>query len=344
MFRGQFPLKPDQIFLRSVLREFITQGKVESVPRAVDLPWLNEIVMQHGLFAIFLKMLSGDNIPPEMSKRWQHASIFVLMKNNYALQAAMEVLSRCKQNNIPAVALRGIVLANSVYSDPMLRPMTDVDILVPNSAAEKLLKLRKKYSWNSFTRLRSQYVFNLNRTTIEIHLSFLTPRRYKNIADFNFWLDNRRTISTPKGHLDCLSLEHELLGLVLHWYIHHDLEGYLKGIDIALLILNNAIDWNYLKWWCRQYTLTRMFCFTIAYVNFLFDLNLSSKALNLEKSLPVNPGAVFDAFLAPSIDQDHPRYALRRKNNQMFVAEPFSVKMKQALQFMDLYDLIQKRL
>ena len=343
MFKGQFSRNPNQIYIRRVLRDFITQGKTESVPQAVDLLWLNKTVMQQGLFAIVLKMISAESIPPDISKRWQHASILVLMKNNYALQAALELLSICKRNNIPAVALRGVVLAHSVYCDPMLRPMTDVDILVPNSASEELLQLREKYFWSSFKRLRSQYVLTLNRTKVEIHLSFLTPKRYKNIADFNFWLDNQRTISTPKGFLDCLSPEHELLGLVFHWYIHHELEGYLKGIDIALLILNNSVDWDYVVWWCKRYALTRIFCFTMAYVNFLFGLNLSPKALNIEKSLPLNPSVMFDAFIAPSIDQDHLKYAMRRKMNQLFVAESFSVKLKQAMRYMDLYELMKKQ-
>jgi len=343
MFKGNFFRNPNQTYIRRVLRNFIIKGKTENVPEVVDLLGLNKTVMRQGLFAIFSKMLSADSIPLDISKRWQHASILVLMKNNYALQAAMELLSVCKQNNIPAVALRGIVLAHSVYCDPMLRPMTDIDILIPNSASGELLKLREKYSWSSFKRLRSQYVLSLNRTKVEIHLSFLTPKRYKNIADFTLWLDNRRAISTPKGFLDCLSPEHELLGLVFHWYIHHELEGYLKGIDIALLILNNEVNWDYVIWWCKRYALTRMFCFTMAYVNFLFGLNLSPKTLNIEKSLPLNPGVMFDAFIAPSLDQDHLKYAMRRKMNQLFVAESFSVKLKQALRYMDLYELMKKR-
>ena len=86
-----------------------------------------------------------------------------------------------------------------------------------------------------------------------------------------------------------------------------------------------------------------MFCFTMAYVNFLFGLNLSPKALNIEKSLPLNPSVMFDAFIAPSIDQDHLKYAMRRKMNQLFVAESFSVKLKQAMRYMDLYELMKKQ-
>jgi hypothetical protein len=45
---------------------------------------------------------------------------------------------------IPVLALKGIVLAYAVYGDPSLRPMTDLDLLVPQGERENALRVLRK--------------------------------------------------------------------------------------------------------------------------------------------------------------------------------------------------------
>lgn len=333
-------LDATQRFLRQTLHDFITNTRARALPRRINWRWLEKFGLQQGFFAILRHQLPPGMLPQKTAQCWQQASIAVWMQNQRALQATCMVVKRLEAQRISVVALRGMVLAHTVYPDPMLRPMADVDLLIPSRASQDFTELIRAGVFGPVRSLRSQFVFGVKETKFEVHWSFLTPKRYRNAADFDGWPMDRRLCQTHWGRLPCLSPEKELLGLVLHWCLHHELEGFLRAIDIALFIGKHTLNWDYIQDWCARNALTRVFCFTIAYIDFLFALNLSGNLRSPKEHLPKSSPILFSAYLAHSLGQDCVTAILRRKKNLLFLSESPGTKLRQLLRYFDLYDYI----
>jgi hypothetical protein len=255
------------------------------------------------------------------------------------LKSTAKLFSIFEAERIPAVALRGITLAEWIYPEPSLRPMKDVDILLQSAARHSFVDQLKKYGLLPVKKLRSQFVYCIDNTVFEIHWSFLTPKRYRNAANFNQWFISRRSINTAEGQIYCLKPEDELLELICHVFIHHELDRFLQIIDIAILVTNTRLDWDYLRLWCKDASMTRLFCFTMAYVDYIFDLNLQKKLARFGLCLSPKIYKVFDAYASYLFDEDSLSHFIRRKKNILFVAEQPKIKIKQLARFLNAKEI-----
>jgi hypothetical protein len=338
------PTQPGELYLRQILNGFITGNETDQPPSSMNWPWLEKFVLKQGIFAILVRQLSPSVLPAATFRRWQHAGIEVAMHNSRALAATRQIMNLLDKAAIPVVGMRGIVLAHLIYPDAMLRPMADVDLLIPAAARDAFQQLVEKNTFGPVKHLRSQFVFGLQQTKFEVHWSLLTPRRYRRAADFDAWTAHRRYIETPLGQLACLCPEHELLGLICHWAVHHELAGLVPAIDIARFVHCQNLDWDYLRMWCTTYNLTRLVTFTLAYIDALFDMRLAENMTSEAHLLPRQADLVFAAYMAKTWERDNAMAALRRKKNLFFIAESASKKFKQALRMLDPYDLYRQHL
>jgi hypothetical protein len=330
-------------YLRQVLGAFVTGQDVAPPPPEINWSWLETFALRQGLFAILMRQLPPATIPEPIFHRWQHAGIQVAMQNTRALAATHQVLARLEKAAISAAGMRGIVLAHLIYPDAMLRPMADVDLLIPIAARDAFEHLIAENAFGPVKYLRSQYVFGLNQTKFEVHWSLLTPKRYRSAADFETWVSHRRGIETPLGQLWCLCPEHELLGLICHWAVHHDLAGVLPAIDIARFIQSQPLDWAYIRRWCASHHLTRLVTFTLNYIDTLLNTRLAHHLPNASQYLPPHTDRVFAAYMARMWAQDTAIAAWRRRKNLFFLAESATTKLRQAIRMLDLYDLYRQR-
>jgi hypothetical protein len=91
----------------------------------------------HGLETLLAAHIrtAGVQIPAAASDRLKARSV----QQSHALavrtRVVLECLSALEQAGIPVLVLKGAALAQLVYADPLLRPMHDVDMLVPATAA-----------------------------------------------------------------------------------------------------------------------------------------------------------------------------------------------------------------
>ena len=299
-----------------------------------DWSGINRLAVRHGVAGVFSHYYGqNDQVPLTFRRSWKDSLMSVLFLNERSLKATVKVLRILEMENVPVVVLRGMALAYTIYPEPYLRAMQDVDLLIKSDSKERLLRSLSKHGFDPSKRLRGQFVYQINGTEIEVHWSFLTPKRYRNMADFDKWIDTSKVVSNQFGNLRCLSAENELLELVCHSFIHHELSSVQSLIDMARLLRSTDIDWVYVRSWCEGAGISRLFYFTLTYVDHLFDLNVSLPSGFSERLITKDRVALFDAYTAVLIDADNRWHFLRRKRNLLHVAERLSTKLKQLIRF-----------
>ena len=109
-------------------------------------PVLGEMAAAHRLEPLLAWRLQRErwSVPAEISKAWRGArrrAGLVALAQNAALRLALERLDAAA---IPVVALKGVALAWRHYPEPALRPMRDIDLLVPKPRAREAFALLER--------------------------------------------------------------------------------------------------------------------------------------------------------------------------------------------------------
>ena len=87
---------------------------------------------RHGLAPLLLKHLQYLDwpLPHPASRLLRSLALRARLANRIRNEVMVALLDRCQMNGVGLLLVKGIALANCVYSDPGLRPMRDIDILV----------------------------------------------------------------------------------------------------------------------------------------------------------------------------------------------------------------------
>jgi hypothetical protein len=173
-----------------------------------------------------------------------------------------------------------------------------------------------------------------------LHWSFLTPKRYREAADWSKWLDHR--VQFPgEPALFHLSASDELLALVMHGFIHHELSSLLQWLDIALVSLDPSVDWDYIDRWCQVAGVSKIFWSTLGLVNSLLTLGLHQrcKVWNPEVTAPCPATSM--AYFAPLFGVDSRWHLVRRRRHLLEVAPTRWLKLLQVLRFVSMDELRQ---
>nr|WP_319397831.1 nucleotidyltransferase family protein [uncultured Carboxylicivirga sp.] len=229
---------------------------VVSFEKALEASFV-QLAVVHGLGAnIFLKVKREKivGISEEHIDLWKRNYFQISLQFQQKLKVFLEIQELFKQNNIPIVALKGIALAISLYDDEGVRPMGDIDILVPEGKAMEALKLLKNagaiqaYTPRSVIHEKAHShvrAVNYNGVLVEIHqrLFALGNRFY---VDTNACFDNTKSIMYQMKNILVLNDLYMAYHLICHLAYNVKNEGLRLGwlLDIALLLnkQNNLLD------------------------------------------------------------------------------------------------------
>jgi hypothetical protein len=163
---------------------------------------------------------------------------------------------------IPALALKGIVLAYAAYKDPSLRPMMDLDLLVPPGEREHAISVLRKLEFghpqgfpipirDHVWRLAPEQEFapplqsSKSRVKVEIHTKLACSEPLFRTPVQEFW---SRSTTAALGGLCARTLcpEDNLFHICLHQARTHLFEkGLLPLLDIKILLESNEHwDWE----------------------------------------------------------------------------------------------------
>ena len=210
---------------------------------------------------------------------------------NYALlnQTQAQIDRVLNEAGIPATWLKGIALAHTVYLRPWLRPMVDLDVLVPYESRQTALSVVEAQGFR-YKRdpgilsvdvpedvLHHYYLMGsvADAVCLELHFRLLghdglelLPRE-----QLNWFWESTTTCEVNGNEITILQPEAHLLYLCAHALLQHG-EANLKLLqlfDIHLLITEKKLDWHVisdkaieLKW---AYAVERALTITQKYFN-----------------------------------------------------------------------------
>lgn len=214
---------------------------------------LLDAVQHHGLAPVFhVFTRRRPDVPSPIAERLRKAYVQNRARVTVMLSEAARVSTALEAAGIPCVPLKGAALAEDLYGDPAMRPMMDVDLLIPYDRlrearrivaglgyAEELLDLRQDFE----EHFRNEIVFFRAAPLpcrIELHWGLL------NFGGNEPWTAEAfaRSVLTPKGRR--LTDEDTLLHLAAHAAYHHQNDRVMWELDIALLLQTRgaAIDFE----------------------------------------------------------------------------------------------------
>ena len=211
----------------------------------------------HGLGPLFFKRLKQSDaracVPADEWERLRVAYLAAAGRNMHRYRELRPVLRRLRHSGIPVIVLKGAYLAEAVYGDVALRPMGDVDLLVPRAELPRaqaiLLDMggvhQQTEDIESLCRKRHHLPPVVIRgVTIEIHWTIASPTAPMRI-DAAGLLDRARPATIAGVEVLALSPEDLLLHLCLHLGRDHRFKGLksLCDIDETIRRYGSELDW-----------------------------------------------------------------------------------------------------
>jgi len=141
------------VLLKALLKHFAEPQSGRSDRVAEELERANESALRWaldaGLGPLLQNTLQHDaaRIPPGFREPLLSGDLTAQVEHGERLDAAIDVIHTCVDAKVPVTLLKGISISEQYYDPGHLRPMTDIDILVPEDAygnVEALL-LRRGY-------------------------------------------------------------------------------------------------------------------------------------------------------------------------------------------------------
>jgi len=328
------------LFLRSTLSSFISGRKQTPDLSGLDWRTLQEIVRGRNLGALFSFCHAKNNLPPPVLQEWQQMKMRTSLENLTKLKVATDISAISEKAGIHAVAMRGIVLAHTLYPDPAMRPMHDIDLLIRPADREQFLAAMKDAGHEPTDIFRSQYVYSIRNVTVEVHWQLLSNKRYRERIDSNALIDSSVKAEASNGFYYRLTDQWELIGLVVHAFTHHNLGQLFSLIDIGLYMRNKDIDWQEIVRYSKDMQMTRMMHLTLAIVNHIFGLELEEKILSHFAQTQDKVEQYFQAYTEQALARISLPTHLAIKRSQFYVAETAANKGRE---FLRLFSTKERR-
>jgi hypothetical protein len=200
-------------------------------------------------------------IPADLRAAWAHTHRRAALRSLTGQRELMILHDLLEDAGAPYLALKGAYLAWHAYPEPGLRPLRDLDLLVPRDRAMALFELlldrgyqrTKKYVGNPQAYLETSHQLPplhspSGETTVELHTHiFHRDERRTDVPDPGgdpaYW---RRAVKREAGgrSLRFPAPEDILIHLIEHAVYGHQFDnGPLLLSDIAFLLERHRIDW-----------------------------------------------------------------------------------------------------
>ena len=185
------------------------------------------------------------------------------------LAAFQRIVGAFNATGIPVIPLKGIYLVHTVYEQPGLREMNDLDLMVPKPRLAEAVEILRRLGYEGMTpfsiEVDTAIAHHLTRLikeggcAVELHWTLTKPGIYYSIDVAELW---ERVVPAQIGGMEVLGLSPEdlLLHLCLHTsYQHQFAFGLRPFCDIAQVIelYKGSLDWVTLQERARRWNWQR---------------------------------------------------------------------------------------
>ena len=239
------------------------------------------------------------DIPEYVAEELKKDYYLSATKNTLIFEELKKVLGLFNQRGIQVIVMKGAALAETVYGNPALRPMSDVDLLVKNEDLHQVDGLLKKLGYSPADRsvddvdFTSTYLTTLdyrnpakNSPSFHIHWHFVNStipnESYINhIKMEDIWRDAVRT-NIADIETWVMSPHHLLIHLSEHALrVTHSLNklSYFCDIDRAINYYGKSLDWDLLVRDTIKFNLNKMVYTTLYFSRFFIKAKVPEDVL-----------------------------------------------------------------
>jgi len=276
-----------------------------------------------------IKQASVESMIPEDVVRKLRANYLAnAYRNTILFHQLNELVARLNSKSIPVILLKGAHLAEFVYKDIALRPMSDIDILVKEEHLSETVRFafdagyhlmsdnisekeknNKNYNYGIAPDVRHFETLSHPETKciLEIHCSIASEVSPFGISPSEL-LQNSQPASLNKNSVFLLSPDDLITHLCLH-VSYDDLFGYGLGAlyDIAITIqyYDNRIDWKRLLRRSVQWRTNQCLCVSLYFAKKWFQASFPEEMLEefrIDKMVHIAEERIFRASKTVSLD------------------------------------------
>jgi hypothetical protein len=250
-----YRLNPLQLLL---LRAALWKGSKavrawEKWAHAIDLESIDP--GSYRLLPQLFKNMNSHGISHPLLDKIKGTYRYTWYRNQMKYKQLEELLGSFESAGIRTMVIKGAALVELYYKDRGVRPMADLDIMVPVSQVSGALRLLEKLNWNpiwiSWDELTAEFRSYLNavefqrakNVDVDLHWHMLSTSLGKN-ADDAVW---KTAVPLQIGHMRTLapSAADHLLLVCVHGVWWNEISS-LRWVADALFIINGSagIDWD----------------------------------------------------------------------------------------------------
>ena len=278
-------------------------GEPSDIRRAVggDVNWsyLSKLATTQGVEPLVYQTLqetSADLLPPDVKTDIRKYQRSIKIRNAFIIRELGRVLQLLEREGIPALVLKGPVLAKVAYGDVNLRRYVDIDVLIPPEhlvAAESTL-LRNDYTlFDKVSRLgpyrralyhylSQQRAFRRGNGTfnIDLHTHIMPPGMPYTVPFSELWERSEQMAFGSDVHARHFTVEDILLVLCFHGAKNQ--WSALKHVyDVAALIASVELDWHTVTERARRVRAERMLGLGLLLVQRMVGSPIPSRVLRV---------------------------------------------------------------
>ena len=192
---------------------------------------------RNGLSSLLYESDLFSRISAEAKSKLKQQYVYYLGRNTAFQLVAKEIVEKFNKHNIPAILLKGIFLSANIYKSAALRPMSDIDILIPHDKVHDAWQLLNPQSEIKPDDETGHHFpgFNYHGINIELHRALFPSNVKYRIPVDTIW-QNAESVENIKAFT--LNPVHLVVYLLLHIYYTYRRGGLRLGwfYDIKTVI------------------------------------------------------------------------------------------------------------
>jgi hypothetical protein len=225
-----------------------------------------------GLLAAHVRALDPELVPAPVRARLGAIHAAIWARNAVLVDRWTDLTARFDAAGIPCLTLKGMALVHRLYADLGLRPMTDIDVLVPREDHEAAGRVASDAGYEirsdgAGDTLQGYTLFARGDVFLDLHWHLARYSRFDGIVDVDHaavW-QRARPLPGARAGRRTLAPEDMLLHLALHLTLGSEFGRLVWLTDIdALLRAHGSLDWEHVLSEASRWRIRAVLGYTLA--------------------------------------------------------------------------------
>ncbi len=252
------------------------------------------------LLPLLYHNLRKQHVEDPLMQKLKTTFLATWYENQLLIRSAVSLISLLHKSGVPTMALKGAALSALYYEHIGLRPMADMDLLVPPTKAAGVISRMKQAGWapgkvlpglcvNSYLKIKHGFEFrDESGRKVDLHWHVLDECLTLD-SDLEFW-ESRCSLDLNGEPTSCLNPADQLLHTCVHGAKWSETPP-IRWVADAMMILNSPekeVDWNRLCVQAQKRRLVMPIKDCLTYLKHTLDAPIPSDFLRQFGGLPIS--------------------------------------------------------